>query len=88
MFALSFGQHGFKVLDCNCSQALATDRVNGAVSIFAMGEKLDSGGNGHRRTTSRVSGIFNGCRAKRLCNNWHGSHGTSPLNGDEPTKFR
>jgi hypothetical protein len=57
MLALSLNEHGFQALDCNCRQALTADRVNGAVSIFAMREILDSVGNSHSRMTSRISGF-------------------------------
>jgi hypothetical protein len=31
-------KHGFHTLDCNGCQALATDRVDGAVGVFSMSE--------------------------------------------------
>ena len=40
-------EHGFQVLNCDRGQALAADRVNGAVSILAMSEELDSIGKSH-----------------------------------------
>ena len=62
MFTLILMQHGFHPVDRNGCQALATDRVDGAVSVLSM-SKLNSVGKS--QSSDLASSVeFNGCNAE------------------------
>jgi hypothetical protein len=81
MFALSLREHGLNVFDSDCSQALTTNRIDRAVRVLAMGEKLDSVGKRHEGTPR--NGVW-WCDADRLCN-YRITPLALPLDDEKPT---